>query len=153
MESWGMAARSTATAHPHPNRMRATGCGNLSKRTQHAFRIGLLAGAAFGQHFVEDFARAFLVAHFDIGTREVELGSDFVELAGTAIAEFEIEAAEVILAGCAAVLQTEVQLQSVVRRSGDVQVRQLELEALGVELHRVRSARSRRGGLEIEHVA
>src|SRR5512139_3636371 len=153
MESWGMAARSTATAHPHPNRMRATGCGNLSKRTQHAFRIRLLAGAALGQHFSEDFARAFLVAHFHIGTREVELGSDFVERSVTSIAEFEIEAAEVILSGRAAVVQTEVQLQAVVRRSGDVQVRKFELEALGVEFQRIRSAGSRRGRLEIEHVA
>ena len=89
-----MTARSTATAHPHHNRIRAAGWGNSAKRTQHALCIGFLFVAAFGQHLGENFTRAFLVTHFHVSAGEVKFGADFIEfeVIATGIAQIKIEA-------------------------------------------------------------
>lgn len=70
----GIAQQGAAAA----NRCGGTdGCSGI-QAGEHGLRGGFLFGVAFLKHFLEDFARTVLVAHFLVGLGKVELGLNVI---------------------------------------------------------------------------
>ena len=73
--------RSHKKTRPHPFRVRPLkflwSKGSVSDSCQHGLGGFALVGIAFFQDFLQEFARAFDVAHFLVGFGEFEFGGDF----------------------------------------------------------------------------
>src|SRR5690606_24901181 len=133
-----------------PIAIRGTGALR-AQRIDQALRLAALARVAFVEHFLEDAARAFGIAHVDVRAREIELRADLghrlriERLAAVVVARIEADVEIDRRIAAAEHVGTErprlLHRVAAVQRGREVVEIEVDVVALAQSLHELRIAR------------